>query len=67
MKRVLINLVHPNIGESRVNKLLTQTAQKEENVTINNLYAEYPDFKIDVQKEQELLLENDVIIFQFPL
>ena len=34
MKRVLINLVHPNIGESRVNKLLTQTAQKEENVTI---------------------------------
>ena len=46
MKRVLINLVHPNIGESRVNKLLTQTAQKEENVTINNLYAEYPDFKI---------------------
>ena len=53
MKRVLINLVHPNIGESRVNKLLTQTAQKEEQETINNLYAEYPDFNIDVHNEQE--------------
>ena len=39
MKKVLINLVHPNIDESRVNKFLSQTAQKEENVTINNLYA----------------------------
>jgi putative NADPH-quinone reductase len=67
MKKVLINLVHPNIDESRVNKFLSQTAQKEENVTINNLYAKYPDFKIDVQKEQELLLQNDVIIFQFPM
>ena len=37
MKKVLINLVHPNIDESRVNKFLSQTAQKEENVTINNL------------------------------
>ena len=67
MKRVLINLVHPNLDESRVNKFLSQKASKLENVTINNLYAKYPDFKIDVQKEQELLLENDVIIFQFPL
>ena len=46
MKKVLINLVHPNIDESRVNKFLSQTAQKEENVTVNNLYAKYPDFKI---------------------
>lgn len=67
MKKVLINLVHPNIDESRVNKFLSQAAQKEENVTINNLYLKYPNFKIDAQKEQELLLENDVIIFQFPM
>ena len=67
MKKVLINLVHPNISESRVNKFLIQTVQKEENITINNLYEKYPDFKIDINKEQELLLENDVIIFQFPM
>ena len=66
-KRVLINLVHPNMNESRVNKVLSEAAQKEDFVTINNLYAKYPDFKIDAKKEQQLLLENDVIVFQFPM
>lgn len=66
-KRVLINLVHPNINESRVNKVLSEVAQKEDFITINNLYAKYPDFKIDASKEQQLLLENDVIVFQFPM
>ena len=39
MKKVLINLVHPNLNESRVNKYLSQVASKEENITINNLYS----------------------------
>lgn len=30
MKKVLINLVHPNIDESRVNKFLSQTAKRRE-------------------------------------
>ena len=67
MKNVLINLVHSDIDSSKVNKILADFASKESNVTINNLYEKYPDFKIDVQKEQKLLLENDVIIFQFPM
>lgn len=37
-----------------------------DNVTINDLYATYPDFLIDVKKEQELCVEHDVIIFQHP-
>ncbi len=41
MKKVLINLVH----ESRVNKFLSQTVQKEKNVRVNNLYAKYPVLK----------------------
>ncbi|MFV7790393.1 NAD(P)H-dependent oxidoreductase [Aliarcobacter lanthieri] len=68
MKKVLINVVHPKLNsESRVNKTLVEFAKKEQNITINNLYEKYPDFKIDVKKEQELLLENDVIVFQFPM
>jgi glutathione-regulated potassium-efflux system ancillary protein KefG len=30
------------------------------------LYREYPDWKIDVEREQRLLLAHDRIVFQFP-
>jgi glutathione-regulated potassium-efflux system ancillary protein KefG len=37
-----------------------------ENVTVNDLYEEYPDFFVNVKREQELLLSHDVIVFQHP-
>lgn len=67
MKKILINLVHPNIEESIVNKRLLNGIKDIKNITVNNLYKEYPDFKIDVQREQQLLLDNDIILFQFPM
>jgi glutathione-regulated potassium-efflux system ancillary protein KefG len=36
-------------------------------VTVHDLYAEYPDFMIDVRREQALLLEHDVLVLQHPL
>lgn len=36
-------------------------------VTPVDLYAEYPDFQIDIDREQERLLAHDVIVFQHPL
>ncbi len=33
---------------------------------MNDLYESYPDFHINVAREQALLLEHDVIIFQHP-
>lgn len=35
-------------------------------VTITDLYQRYPDFDIDIDKEQKLLLQHDVIIWQHP-
>ena len=35
-------------------------------VTIVDLYAEYPDFAIDVAREQQRLLAHDVIVLQHP-
>ncbi|MCU7375699.1 NAD(P)H-dependent oxidoreductase [Paucibacter sp. O1-1] len=35
-------------------------------MTINDLYANYPDFLIDVAREQQLCESHDVIIFQHP-
>ena len=64
----ILNLVfHPNLSDSRVNK--TWKMQLEESgkiATSRDMYAEYPDFQIDVEKEQQLLLEHDRIVFQFP-
>ncbi|MDK2061856.1 NAD(P)H-dependent oxidoreductase [Aliarcobacter butzleri] len=67
MKKILVNLVHPNLEKSVVNKRLANAISNLENVTINNLYSKYPDFKIDAKKEQELLINHDVIVFQFPM
>ncbi len=33
---------------------------------MRDLYEEYPDFMIDVEREQELLSAHDVILFQHP-
>lgn len=64
----IMNLVfHPDLEKSRVNK--TWKAQLEESgkiTTSRDLYVEYPDFQIDVEREQELLLAHDRIILQFP-
>lgn len=36
-------------------------------VTLIDLYAEYPDFQIDIDREQAQLLSHDVVVFQHPL
>jgi glutathione-regulated potassium-efflux system ancillary protein KefG len=65
-KRVLILFAHPALQKSRVNRKLIATVRSLENVTVNDLYEEYPDFFVNVKREQELLLSHDVIVFQHP-
>jgi putative NADPH-quinone reductase len=36
-------------------------------VTPVDLYAEYPTFRIDIDREQQRLREHDVVVFMFPL
>ena len=67
MSKVLILFAHPLLEKSRVHTELLLQAQTLSDVTINDLYQNYPDFDIDVEKEQSLLLENDIIIWQHPL
>ncbi|MCA1059724.1 NAD(P)H-dependent oxidoreductase [Rossellomorea aquimaris] len=64
--KTLVLVGHPNIEESRMNKAWAGRLEKEEDVTVHHLYKEYPDMRIDVEKEQSLLLEHDRIVFQFP-
>lgn len=64
---VLLIVAHPDLQESVANRALLDGAAALDNVTVHDLYAQYPDFFIDVQREQTLLRDFDVIVFLHPL
>lgn len=66
MRRVLVLFAHPVLERSRVNRRLLGAIRGLPGVTIHDLYEVYPTLAIDIAREQELLLEHDVIVFQHP-
>jgi glutathione-regulated potassium-efflux system ancillary protein KefG len=67
MNRILIIFAHPAFERSRVHKSLIENISKLDGITIQDLYENYPDFDINVEKEKTLLLEHQVIVWQHPL
>ncbi|WCO00865.1 glutathione-regulated potassium-efflux system oxidoreductase KefF [Psychroserpens ponticola] len=67
MKKILILFSHPKFEKSRVNLTLINHIKDKANVTIHDLYEQYPDFHIDVTAEKELLNQHDIIIWHHPL
>ncbi len=66
--KTLVILVHPTIEASKVNKRWKQELLKyPDEITVHELYKEYPSGNIDVLKEQKLLESYENIVFQFPL
>ncbi|GAB5563089.1 MAG: NAD(P)H-dependent oxidoreductase [Winogradskyella sp.] len=66
--KILHLVFHPNLEASNVNKTWKDQLEESGKITTSrDMYAEYPDFKIDVEKEQGLLLQHDRIVIQFPL
>lgn len=65
--KILVIVAHPELNNSRANKALLQGLNKNrEYVHIHKLYELYPDWNIDSEKEQALLLQYDRIVLQFP-
>ena len=65
--KTLVIAAHPNMEGSTINSAWVKRLRKEEGeITVHDLYAAYPDGKIDVEREQQLLLQHDRIVFQFP-
>ncbi|CAM3942906.1 NAD(P)H-dependent oxidoreductase [Cohnella lubricantis] len=65
--KTMIIAVHPSLADgSRMNRKLVEAAKQAGGLTVRDLYAEYPDGRIDVAREQELLLAHDRVVFQFP-
>jgi putative NADPH-quinone reductase len=67
MSKVLVLFAHPRHDRSEVNAPLVDAARSVDGVTVVDLYAEYPTFEVDVDREQKRLVEHDVIVFQHPV
>jgi len=65
-QNVLVLFAHPAVRRSRVNRRLVEAARGLDGVVVNDLYQHYPDFDIDVAREQRLLLDHDVVVLQHP-
>jgi len=50
-----------------VNRALIDGLDELEHVTFHDLYEVYPDFDVDVEREQAMLTEHDVIVLHHPL
>lgn len=67
MSKVVVISGHPNLDESHTNKVvLEELSNKVESIDIRRLDTLYPDYQIDVEKEQAALIEADAVVFQFP-
>lgn len=66
MAKVLILFAHPALEKSRIHSSLIRHVKHLQGVNIHDLYEAYPDFDIDVKREQHLLMMHDVIIWQHP-
>lgn len=68
MKKVLIVSGHTNLSDSVANKkILEEISKKLPNAEIDYLSELYPNYKIDVEEEQNKLLKADIIVLQYPL
>jgi len=64
--RILLLAAHPRSSQSIAQRALTEAARAVKGVTARDLYATYPDFNINADAEQALLLEHDIIVLQHP-
>ena len=67
MARVLVLFAHPRTDRSVANTALVAAARAIDGVELVDLYAEYPDFDIDIDREQRRLLESDNLVLQHPV
>ena len=67
MSKVMVLFAHPGQRHSQINLDLAKVARSVDDIGFVDLYADYPRFKIDIDREQERLLVHDVVVFQFPI
>lgn len=68
MKKITIILAHADYKKSIANKTIIECLNKKyPHVRVRNLAKLYPEYKIDIDSEQQNLVDSDLIILQFPI
>ena len=65
--KTLLLFAHPRADRSEANRPLIDAARSVSGVTTVDLYAEYPTFEIDIDREQQRLIDHDALVLQHPL
>jgi glutathione-regulated potassium-efflux system ancillary protein KefG len=65
--RILVLFAHPRLRHSVVQRAMLAAISGLEDITVRDLYAEYPDLMIDPRREQDALLAHDLLVLQHPL
>ena len=65
--RILVLYAHPEAHRSRINSRMADAARALEGVLVHDLYETYPDFFIDVPREQALLEQAELVVFLHPI
>ncbi|MDA1094743.1 MAG: NAD(P)H-dependent oxidoreductase [Acidobacteria bacterium] len=66
-RAILLLFAHPALEKSRVHARLIEAVQDLPGVTFHDLYEAYPEFDIDVDREQRLLDAHSTIVLQHPV
>jgi putative NADPH-quinone reductase len=67
MKKTLVIASHTYFEQSTATATILNKLEQTSNITVRNLDAIYSDYNVDSAAEQQLLLDSDVVVFQFPL
>ena len=67
MAKLIVYYAHPGQRHSHANTAMWGEAAQVDGITRVDLYAEYPRFDVDIEREQQRLLDHEVIFFQCPL
>lgn len=63
--KTTVLLFHPSLASSRVNQAWARAAT-DLGIEVRDMCALYPDFRIDVEREQQVCERADRLVFQHP-
>jgi len=66
LMKIMVIAAHPDLTNSRANRALIGALEQHRDIVVRDLYQEYPNWTIDIEREKQLLLEYDRIVLQFP-